>query len=105
MEPACAANTNSLMSTNPPTAVMIPSVISSGFKGVLDLLELLRVRSKFSRRGAVRRTFKPGDFLSIARLGLRQRLGRRLELFAQAPAHCLHIRSGEMALVGLFVDE
>src|SRR3954451_22421943 len=27
-EPACAANTSSLMSTNPPTAVMMPSVIS-----------------------------------------------------------------------------
>src|SRR5436190_16888285 len=42
VEPAFAANTSSLMSTNPPTAVMIPSVSSSGFKLVLDLLQPFR---------------------------------------------------------------
>jgi len=64
-EPAWAANTSSLMSTKPPTAVMIPRVSSSGFKAVLDLPESFRVSAELRRRRIVARAQHRCDLRGI----------------------------------------
>src|SRR3954463_13767929 len=82
-DPALAAKTSSLMSTKPPTAVMIPSVNSSGFKAVLDLLEPLAMRFELSRRRVVRLPQNGLDLRPVGGVRLRQRLRCALQLLAQ----------------------
>src|SRR5690348_1997014 len=105
IEPACAAKTSWLMSTNPPTAVMIPRVSSIGFKLVLDALEVACVRSQRRGRRVVGRAQDRADLCGIGRLRLRQRLRARLQLIADAGAHRLRISGGQMPLRRLLVDQ
>src|SRR6185312_10420172 len=93
------------MSTKPPTAVMIPSVSSSGFKMVLDLLELACVRPEGSRIRIVGLAKDRRDFRSVIRLRLSQRFGVGLQLLAEALAHRLYVRAGEVAFARLLIDQ
>src|SRR4051812_24371049 len=92
------------MSTKPPTAVMIPSVSSSGFKAILDLLELVGVRSQLLGRGGVRLPKQRSNFVPISGFRL-QRPGTRLQLLAQALAHRLDVNRRELALACLLIDQ
>src|SRR3569833_1976176 len=83
------------MSTNPPTAVMMPSVSSSGFKAVLDLLE----------RGGVRQREKCVNLVAVAAVRLGERLGRPLKLLTQLLAHGASVGRGQLALCCLLVDQ
>src|SRR3954447_15586011 len=94
IEPAWAANTSSLMSTKPPTAVMIPSVSSSGFKAVLDLLELVGVGAQLVGRGIVGLGEQRLNLLPVARVRLGERRSGGLQLLAQIAAHCLAVGVG-----------
>src|SRR3954447_4616714 len=105
IEPACAANTSSLMSTKPPTAVMMPSVSSSGFKVVLDLLQSVDVGAELLRCRIVGLRKQRLDFLSVAAVGLGQRGARGSQLLADSLPHGFCIATGEPAGGGLFVDE
>src|SRR3954452_8660090 len=105
VEPARAAKTSSLMSTKPPTAVMIPSVSSSGFKLVLDPLQRLGVDAQ-PLRGRVRRLGQQRPHLGSVRLTrLGQRRGRRLEIVMQPIMHRLHVCRGHPASVRLLIDQ
>src|SRR5690348_7668748 len=105
IEPACAAKTSWLMSTKPPTAVMIPRVSSIGFKLVLNPLEVACMRSQRCGRSVVGRAQDRSDLRGIGRPGLRQRLGARLQLVADAGAHRLRVGGGQMPLRRLLVDK
>src|SRR5437763_12682838 len=104
IEPALAANTSSLMSTKPPTAVMMPSVSSSGFKAVLDLLELGSVGAQLFGRGIGRLPDERVNFLTVGRVGLAEARKRRLKLLPKPLVHAVDIGIGKLALPGLLVD-
>src|SRR3954464_16064981 len=93
------------MSTKPPTAVMIPSVSSSGFKRVLDLLELLRVSFQHARRRIVRPLEQESYLSGVSGVWIAERAGVCLKLPAKPAVHALDIGRGQPALVGLFVDQ
>src|SRR6185503_3614071 len=93
------------MSTNPPTAVMIPRVSSSGFKAVLDLLEPGGMCPQFLGPRAVGLFQNCLDFLRISGLRLAQRLGARLQLLADAIAHRFDVGRRELALARLLIDQ
>src|SRR4051794_28068201 len=93
------------MSTKPPTAVMIPSVNSSGFKAVLDLLEPLAMRFELSRRRVVRLPQNGLDLRPVGGVRLRQRLRCALQLLAQPSVHARDVGCGQLVLAGLLVDE
>src|SRR5438270_3954698 len=97
MEPALAAKTSSLMSTKPPTAVMIPSVSSSGFKSVLDLPKLPGMGAQLFGRGVIRLRQQRLNLAGIkgVRPGQRRRVG--LELLAQLLPHRFHVSCREVA--------
>src|SRR4051812_30478585 len=96
-EPACAANTSSLMSTNPPTAVMMPSVIS-----------ISPPMWPFHGEQALRECCEPLLVVAVERLrcllrDLLQRAGTRalssgLKLFAGFPLHLRCIGFGDAVL-------
>src|SRR5437868_12256950 len=93
-EPACAANTSSLMSTKPPTAVMMPSVIS-----------ISPPMRPFHGKQALREPREPLLVVAVERLHcllrhLLQRAGTRafssgLKLFAGFPLHLCCIGLGD----------
>src|SRR5574338_232046 len=104
VEPACAAKTSWLMSTNPPTAVMIPSVSSSGFKTVLDLLEHSGLGAQFLRRRIVGLREQRFDQLPVAAVRLAQRRCGSLQLLSHLLVHYLDESRRELALRRLLVD-
>src|SRR5947209_2871418 len=93
------------MSTKPPTAVMMPSVSSSGFKRGLDLLELRGIGAQGFGRRIVRfagqRAYEP------AVVGLRLRKSRlsTAELLSQPVVHARSVGRGELSLPRLLIDE
>src|SRR3954451_17142146 len=93
------------MSTNPPTAVMIPSVISSGFKLVLDPLELFGMGAQVHWRGIGRLDEQRMNFARVIRIGLSQSPGRRPDFLTQPLAHARGVDLGEVALARLLVDQ
>src|SRR5690242_4826965 len=74
--PALAAKTSSLMSTKPPTAVMIPRVSSSGFKPALDLFQGCGARAKVLRRSVVGQLEQRRDLVAIFGVRLGERVHR-----------------------------
>src|SRR4051794_33910624 len=93
------------MSTKPPTAVMMPSVSLSGFKAVLDLLQLVGMGAKLLGMRIVWLLEQGLDLSTVARVRLSQRRRRRLELVAQPAMHTRDVGSGEFSLGCLVVDE
>src|SRR4051794_7843938 len=93
------------MSTNPPTAVMIPKVISSGFKTVLDLLELVGVGAELFGRRIVGLEQQRLDLVAVACVTQSQAGERRPEIAAQPLVHARHVRAAELALRSLFIDQ
>src|SRR4051812_38383607 len=93
------------MSTKPPTAVMMPSVSSSGFKAVLDLLQSVDVGAELLQCRIVGLLKQRLDFLAVAAVGLGQRLARGLQLLANSLPHGFGIMAGEPAGGRLLVDQ
>src|SRR3569623_2377170 len=93
------------MSTKPPTAVMMPSVSSRGFKAVLDRLERLDVSAEFLRGGGVRLLEQRPDFSAVRGIGLRERRRRRLQLLADASPHGPDIGGRKLQFRRLLVDQ
>src|SRR5437588_13002304 len=93
------------MSTKPPTAVMMPRVSSSGFKSVLDLLQLVGMRAKLPRRRIVGLGEKRPTLHGIARVRPRQRGCVGLELLAQLLPHRFHVNGREVTARCFLVDE
>src|SRR3954469_487842 len=93
------------MSTKPPTAVMMPSVSSAGFKAVLDLFEACRPGAKLLRSRIVGLLEERGDFVAVGRVRLVQRGGRSLDFLAQPVVHAEGVGLGQLTLAGLIVDQ
>src|SRR5690349_5315327 len=93
------------MSTKPPTEVMMPSVSSSGFKAVLDLLELGDVRAQFRGRNVVGLAQQRMDFDGITRFRLGEPLRRSLDLVPQPLMHAADIGFGQLSPPGLLIDQ
>src|SRR4051794_4244799 len=93
------------MSTKPPTAVMMPSVSSSGFKPVLDLLQSVRISPQFVRAAVVRQRPQCVDLLRVAAARHCQGRAGSLELPANTLAHDLDVSLRQPALRSLFVYE
>src|SRR5436190_5654252 len=105
VEPALAAKTSSLMSTNPPTAVMIPSVSSSGFKLYLDLLQRVGMSPKLGGSGIGRFGEQRPDLRAVSCIRLAQRSRCRLQPVMQPAVHRLYVSEGNPARLGLLVHK
>src|SRR6476661_6399669 len=93
------------MSTKPPTAVMIPSVSSSGFKMILDLLEAIDMGADAGRRRVRWQGKQRSDLAGIGATGIGQfRLGAT-KLLVKLLVHRFDIGSGQMALARLIVHQ
>src|SRR3954463_14814607 len=105
IDPAWAAKPSSLMSTKPPTAVMMPSVSSSGFKAVLDPLQRPDMLTERLRPRIILLGQECAHVVAIRGVGLSQRVQAGPELLPQLPVHRVHIRPGEMPAGRLLVDQ
>src|SRR4051794_2156129 len=92
------------MSTKPPTAVMMPRVSSSGFKSVLDLFQAIGMKAELFRLGILRLGEQGPDLLAVAAVGLGQRRGCGLQLFAYVRAHRARVVRAQPALARLLID-
>src|SRR6476469_9438275 len=93
------------MSTKPPTAVMIPSVSSSGFKAVLDVLQLVRMRAKLLGRSVIRQPQQRLDFSAVRRLRLAEARCRGLNLLADPFVHARDVSRRQLSAVCLLVGQ
>src|SRR4051812_21299424 len=93
------------MSTKPPTAVMIPSVSSSGFKTVLDALEGAGMGAQLFGTGIVSGREEAANFIAVIALRLSQRAQVDPQLLAQPGTHRLRVGRGDMARRRLLIHQ
>jgi len=84
---------------------MIPRVSSSGFKRVLNLLELFGMDAQRFRRRILRLAGDGRDFPAIRGVGLRQGRRRTLELFPQPLVHARGVGRRQLALARHLIDQ